>query len=239
VLVRAIGPALAAFGVNDPLPDPKIVLYDHEGRTRFGSASDNWDHEASTEGIRLPAAFERTGAFPLAVGSRDAAFLGILDPGAYTVHLTGQPGQSGTALLEIYECDADAATMRNLSTRARVSPGSPAIGGLSIRGSVPKKVLLRAVGPGLGAFGVASSLANPRLHLRNEAGATVSVNDDWDAQAGAPDIGAVTAALGAFPLAPGSRDAALLVALPPGNYTAMVDSESGAGTALIEAYEVP
>jgi uncharacterized delta-60 repeat protein len=234
VLVRGIGPALTRFGVADALADPQVQLFDANGHARSGSFSDDWD-EASSRAI-----FEQVGAFPLDAGSRDAAFTAILEPGSYTVQLVGKPGQTGTALVEIYENDNDAARLLNLSTRAFVRPGSPAISGLVVQGAAAKRVLLRAAGPSLGTFGIAGVLTNPRLVVKNDAGATVATNDDWETNANRGELRAVTTAVGAFPLADASRDAALLVTLAPGAYTLVVDDADGAaGIVLVEAYEVP
>lgn len=188
----------------------------------------------------MPPSIERVGAFPIETGSRDAVFLGLLSPGAYTVLLTAKPGHSGTALIEIYEDDNEADRMLNLSTRAMVTPGSPVIAGLSIRGPATQRVLIRAVGPGLADWGVNAALANPALLLKDERGATIAGNDDWETNATAADLRQVMSAAGAFPLAAGSRDAALLVTLAPGNYTALVEgAAASSGIVLLEIYDVP
>jgi hypothetical protein len=232
VLVRGIGPGLTRFGVTHPVSDPQIQLYLANGAERAGSFADGW-HESS-----LPA-FVSTGAFPLEAGSNDAAFISILDPGSYTVVLSSKTGASGTALIEVYEYDDAASRMLNLSTRMRVAQGTPAISGFVVSGPVPKRVLMRAVGPGLTRFGVATALPNPRLTLMNSDGAVVAANDDW-ADSSAADIAAASAAAGAFPLAPESRDAALVREVAPGNYTLIAETEdANGGVVLLEIYELP
>lgn len=94
VLVRGIGPALAAFGVPDALADAQILV---RRDTTVVAANDNWS------GTALAAAATATGAFPLSPGSRDAALLADLPPGAYTVELSGTGGATGVGLIEVYE----------------------------------------------------------------------------------------------------------------------------------------
>jgi hypothetical protein len=106
--------------------------------------------------------------------------------------------------------------------------------GFVISGPRPQTVLLRAIGPSLAAFGVTGALADPRLELF--AGQDhLLANDDWG---GSATLAAVAAQSGAFALAAGSRDAALVATLAPGSYTAQV-SGAATGIALIEIYEVP
>jgi hypothetical protein len=99
-------------------------------------------------------------------------------------------------------------------------------------------MLLRAVGPTLGTLGVSHFLAAPNLQLY--AGATrLGENSGW-ASAGPATAAALAAAAtqaGAFALMPGSADAALLVTLAPGAYTAVVSSGNATGAVLVEAYE--
>ena len=98
-----------------------------------------------------------------------------------------------------------------------------------------KHLLIRAPGPSLAQFGVAGAPSDPQLTLFS--GATpVAANSSW---AGATDLNAAFAAVGAFSLPTNSRDAALLVTLPTGAYTAQVTSTSGAtGVVLLEVYEM-
>ena len=96
------------------------------------------------------------------------------------------------------------------------------------------RVLVRAVGPTLGAFGVTGALNDPRLEILRGT-TSVATNDNWLA-ADAPTFSSV----GAFGLTAGSRDAALVVSLAPGSYTAQVSGVGGTtGVALVEVYEVP
>jgi hypothetical protein len=130
----------------------------------------------------------------------------------------------------------------NLSARASVGTGADVvIPGITIRGTKPKTLLVRAAGPALAAFGVTGTLANPALSVFDATGDRVLTNDNWGDVPDVPALRAATAAQGAFALPEGSRDAAMLVTLPPGSYTVQVaGSGTGAGAqgiALVEVYE--
>jgi predicted alpha/beta superfamily hydrolase len=128
----------------------------------------------------------------------------------------------------------------NVSTRARVGGGEDVlIAGFVVSGMEPKRVLARAVGPGLGPLGVTNFLPDPRLRVVRLNGPELAANDNWG---DAPDVAAlrnVATQVGAFGLASGSRDAAIVLTLDPGAYTVVVESATGeAGVALAEVYEV-
>ena len=136
---------------------------------------------------------------------------------------------------------ASAATFRqltalgNISTRASVEGGDKVIiAGTIIVGNAPKRVLFRAIGPSLAAFGVPNPLSDPILTLRDSQGQVVVTNDNWqDNQAQAAEI----SLLGFAPN--DSRDSAILATLPPGAYTAAVDGAGGGtGIALVEVYDL-
>ena len=108
--------------------------------------------------------------------------------------------------------------------------------GFVVAGDTPRTVLIRVVGPALAAFGVSGVLDAPRLELLRDT-TIVAENSGWPASAAMQEA---FARVGAFALPPGSRDAALLVTLLPGAYTAQVTAASGPpGIALVEIYDVP
>jgi hypothetical protein len=96
MLIRAIGPTLAGFGVPGVVSDPKIELFDQGGKSL--AANDNWGGAAA-----LATAFADTGAFALNAGSADAALLATLAPGNYTAQVTVATGVTGVALVEAYD----------------------------------------------------------------------------------------------------------------------------------------
>ncbi len=130
----------------------------------------------------------------------------------------------------------------NLSTRADCHTGDNVlIPGFVIAGTSSKRLLVRAVGPGLGDYGVAGFLANPTMTLKRSVdGAYVDVatNDDWETNANAATLATVAKQLGAFALNTGSKDAALLLDLDPGQYTVVVSGlNGGTGVGLVELYD--
>jgi hypothetical protein len=125
----------------------------------------------------------------------------------------------------------------NVSVLKNIPASATLTAGFVITGSVSKTVLVRAIGPTLAGFGVGGPMPDPRLALFNGSSAQIAVNDDWG---GSGVVQAAMAAVGAFALDPASKDAALLVTLQPGSYTAQATGVNGsAGTALVEVYEVP
>jgi len=240
VLMRAVGPTLGSrFGVPGSLPAVHLDLF--KGATLLASA-DDWA-EASNAGQIIDAT-RLVGGFQLATNSSDAAVLLTLTPGSYTVHVSGRGGATGVSLVEVYDAtEGDIAPdqrVMNISTRGFVGAGGDVqIAGLSINGSVPKRVLIRGVGPGLSRFGVTGVLADPHLRLFNAAGQSFATNDDWAAAPNAADIQAVAAQVRAFSLAADGKDAVLLVSLAPGIYTVHLSGvDGGTGVGLIEVYDV-
>jgi alpha-tubulin suppressor-like RCC1 family protein len=236
LLVRAVGPGLAAFGVTGALSRPELAVH-----SAAGIIGTNAGWTTAADPAALATAATAAGAFPLAIGSADSALLVDAAPGSYTVVVRGADEGTGIALAEIYELDADRSQLVNLSTRLSVSPeAGSAIAGFVIAGPVPAKILLRAVGPGLADFGMTGMLAQPQLSLRSST-AEIATNTSWSTPAdAAAEIAAAAGACGAFPLAPGSRDCALLVTLAPGAYTAHVSGSGGTGDiVLVEAYQIP
>ncbi len=121
----------------------------------------------------------------------------------------------------------------NISTRETVGAGENAlIGGFIITGTSPKQVLLRALGPSLTNQGLGGLLPDPTLELHDEAGSIIAENDNWKTDQ--------EAAIAATGLAPNDfREAAILITLDPGEYTAIVQGRlGGSGIALVEAYDL-
>lgn len=132
---------------------------------------------------------------------------------------------------------ASLARLSNLSTRARIAADNPLFTGFAISGTGDRTVLVRAVGPGLTGFGVTGALDAPLLRLYDATGNVLVENTGW---AGAPALAQAAAISGAFPLATGSADSAVLLSLAPGNYSIQVLDSRGTtgGVALAEIYDV-
>jgi len=232
VLLRGVGPTLAQFGISQALPQSHLALLSLGGSTI--AASSAWGG-----GTTLSQAFTEVGAFPLAPNSADAAMLQSVGAGAYTAQLSGVSNTTGVGLAEIYDADTGptAARLINISARASVGTGSNVlIAGFVISGNTPETVLIRGIGPTLAQFGVTGSLAAPELVLYDSGNNTLQTNSGWG---GGANLVQAFASVGAFSLATNSADAAILVTLPPGAYTAEVSGVNGAtGVGLAEVYLV-
>ena len=154
---------------------------------------------------------------------------------AYWPPVDGGDGDTGGG-----PADPSTAYIANISTRAWVGSGdSVLISGFVIQGNTSKQILVRAVGPTLANYGVAGALADPQLRVLNNSGAELATNNDWGTFADQAALTQATSAVGAFGLAAGSKDAALLVTLQPGMYTTQISGvNASTGIALVEVYDV-
>jgi hypothetical protein len=236
VLIRGSGPALIPLGVTGTLADPQLQLY--SGSTALAT-NNGWAGNAA-----IGSAAASVGAFPWPnASSHDSALLETL-VGGYTAQISGQSGDTGDALAEVYDATPAGsytpATPRlvNISARVQVGTGPNILfAGFVIGGSTSRTVLIRASGPALIPLGVTGTLPDPELQLYT--GTTLlGVNVGWG---GDSAIVNAAASVGAFPWSNlSSNDSAILVTLPPGSYTAQVSGFGGdTGDALVEVYEVP
>jgi hypothetical protein len=237
-LLRGIGPTLASFGVASPLADPKLELF--TGQVKLAE-NDNWGSDG--DGAEIDRVRASVGAFSLPAGSKDATVVASLVPGPYTAVISGADASSGVALAEAYDADQTNSTSRfmNLSTRAHVRGGEAVIPGLVIGGTGTLQALVRAIGPGLIPFGVSNALARPTMNLFSGSNLLRS-NTGWTSGGAKADLAAAMATVGAFALADGSADCAMLVSLNAGsnNYTIQVAGVGGTiGEVLVEVYVVP
>jgi hypothetical protein len=237
LLIRASGPALVPFNVAGALPDPQLQLF--SGSTLLGT-DDGW--AGSTQVASSAAA---VGAFAwTSPASHDSALVESLAPGPCTAQISGQGGDTGVALAEVYDATPNgaysAASPRLVNISARVQVGSGAnilIAGFEIGGATSKTVLIRASGPALAPFSVSGTLPDPKLQLFSGS-SLLGTDTGWAADT---QIAAAAASVGAFSWGNlATADSALLVTLPPGAYTAQVSGASGdTGVALVEVYDVP
>lgn len=231
MLVRAVGPTLATFGLTGVLADPRLSLISGSATL---ATNDNW---LAGDAATMAGA----GAFALTAASKDAALVVTLNAGAYSAPVTATDGGSGVALLEVYDADTSStANVINASTRAFVGTGdSVLIPGFVISGTGALKLLIRAVGPTLGALGVTGALADPTITLYRGTAALAS-NDNWSSAANASEIASTATSVGAFALPTGSKDAAMVTTLAAGSYTAIVSGVANTtGIALVELYVAP
>lgn len=236
ILIRAAGPTLGAAPFNIPgvLPDPKIELFHGSNKT---TENDNWGGSAG-----LSTAFAAVGAFSyVSATSLDSAVLANIPAGDNSVKVSPVGNGSGTVIAEIYDSTPIAAMTPATPRLINVSVLKPLGDGLTmgfvIDGNGPKKVLIRAVGPTIGAapFNVPGAVADPQLSLFS--GQTViNSNDNWG---GTAELSAAFSAVGAFQLPAASKDAALVATLQPGSYTVQVKGVNNTtGVAIVEVYEM-
>lgn len=240
MLVRTAGPALASMtGLTGTLSEPQLEL--HAGSQLLG-ANARWGDNANLADMLAFAA--STGAFSFAAGSADSALLSKLDAGVYTGVAGGVAGRTGLALVEVYDGNiASGGRVLNLSTRGFAGSGAQQlIAGFVVSGAASKQVLIRAVGPGLATAGglVSGTVRDPRLELMAASGLGLRANDNWERAPEAALMPAAAVRVGAFPLAAGSADAALIANLAPGVYTVLVSGASASDTriALVEVYDL-
>jgi len=224
ILIRGIGPSLATFGIADPLQDPTLELNASGGG--LIASNDNWPENSNAAEIMT------SGLAPS--NHNESALLLYVAPGSYTAVLRGKGGSTGIGLVEVYDLDAGgAATVVNISTRGFVFTGENVmIGGLIVTGDDPSQLVLRGIGPSLRDVGVPDVLADPLLELHDGNGALIQANNDWRETQ--------EVALQNTGLAPASNlESAILIAVPPGNYTAVVKSANGGtGNGLVEVYKL-
>ncbi|HRE82976.1 MAG TPA: hypothetical protein PLN52_18165 [Opitutaceae bacterium] len=173
--------------------------------------------------------------------------LGEQGPTARANFELADPGRAlviGTLLYYEVQPSAQARTdtglLGNISSRASLNPSATLIAGFIIH-ERPRKVVIRGVGPTLRQFDVLSPVEDPQLTVHSGS-ALLAQNDNWSAGSPANTAALVTAfsQVGAFALPEGSTDAALLIELPPGAYTAHLRSAlPAAGDALLEVYVLP
>jgi len=227
VLVRAIGPSLTDLGVTGALQDPVLEL--HDGTGALISSNDNWGFAPNKRDIM------NTGLAPTKTAeSAILTTLSVTSTGsAYTAIVHGSGGTTGVGLVEVYDLDSGpGSSVLNISTRADVQTGDNVmIGGFIVAGTGDQQVLVRAIGPSLGALGIANPLGDPTLTLYDSEGTQIDSNDNWP---DSPDMAAIEATM----IPPNDPlESAVLPTLAPGAYTAIVSGANGTtGTGLVEVY---
>ncbi len=221
VIIRGLGPSLTQRGVINALQDPNLDLRDAAGAQL--AFNDNFPDSQAAE-------IDATGLAPL--DDREAAIVATLIPGNYTAIL--RAGTNGVGQIEVYDLDSTSAThLINISTRAAVGPddNTALIGGFIIDGLVGHQVLVRAIGPSLADDGISGALADPTIDFYRGSQLILS-NDNWTSDRDAIEATGI----------PPSNDneAAILVTLDPGSYTAVIRGKNNTtGIALVEVYQMP
>jgi len=219
LVVRALGPSLAQFGLTNVLPDTTLELHDSTGA--IIATNDDWQENTNAQSI--PSALRPTNQL-------ESAIFATLSRGAYTAVLRGYNNSTGIGLVEVYDTSIGSTQLGNISTRGFVQAGDNVmIAGLVVQSS-NKPVVVRALGPTLTGFGINNALPDPTLSLYDGNGALLVFNDDWrDTQ---------ESSISGTGLAPrNDLESAIAATLAPGSYTAVVRGyDNATGNALVEVY---
>jgi hypothetical protein len=158
-----------------------------------------------------------------------------LPPGDYTATVPDASNVPGSALIEVSDLSSPlTSNFANFYVRGFVGTADEVLsGGIVVRGTATERALFRALGSDLGKSGIANSLANPVLEVRDNNGVLLASNDNWQDSSQSEEISSIG-------LAPGNENyAALLLTLAPGNYTAVVRGAAGStGVAQLETKEL-
>ncbi len=218
VVLRVLGPSLDENDVKEVLADPVISLYDSDGVLMESN-----DNRLELGGVVNPL---------LPTNPSESYLTAILPPDNYTAVVEGVNGTSGVALVEVYDMEPGVSRVANISTRGNLASASDVmIGGFIIGSGDPTKVIVRALGPSLAAYGVIDPLPNPVLGVYDSDGNLIASNDDWRSTQ-AQEIQATI---------PPTNDleSAIVATLAPGAYTAVVgDATHRAGVGLVEVYNL-
>lgn len=226
LVLRGLGPSLAAFGIGNVLLDPVLALHTSAGA--LIAQNDNWKDDQRSE-------IEHTLFEP--GDERESIVLATLPPAAYTAVLSGKSNTSGIGLIEVYDNNlAVDSQLANISTRGLVQNGNNVmVGGFILGNSAnPGRIALRGIGPSLSQFGLNNVLADPTLELHDANGATVAMNDNWmDDPASAAQLTA-----NGLPLSD-VKESGIFISLPAGQFTAVLSGKNGGiGIGLVEIYNL-
>ncbi len=226
VVIRALGPSLGNSGVTNPVADPVLSLIDDTGA--LIASNDDWQSDAGA--AQITAAGLAPAATP------EAATIQTLGPGADTFVVTGKDATVGIGLIEAYDLSALAdSKLANISTRGFIDTGEGVLISGFIIGDVDSAtVVVRAIGPSLGAFGISTPLADPMLTVFDSNGVALATNDSWAEDGASLEIEQNG-------LAPtDAAEAATILNLIPGSYTTLVSGvDDGTGVGLVETYNLP
>jgi hypothetical protein len=227
VLLRAIGPSLAGFGVLGALADTVLELHGPAGFTTI--TNDNWRDDSAQEALIVATGIPPTNEL-------ESAMVQTLAPGNYTAIVSGKNNTSGVALIEVYDLTPSVfEKLGNISTRAFVDSGDNVVIAGFILGNSPgtDNVIVRGIGGSLSLVGVPNALADPTLELHNNNGTLLFANDNWQ-----DDPAQAAILTGAGLGLTDSHESGIAATLGPGLYTAILEGKgSGTGVGLVEVYD--
>jgi YVTN family beta-propeller protein len=243
VIIRVIGPELTQYGVPDALANPTLEL--HDGTGGLIASNDNWVSTIIGGIITSNQVGEIRDSGYAPTDGRESAIIADLPPGDYTAIVRGVNDITGVALVEVYDLSTDAnSILGNISTRAFVqTDDNVMIGGFIVQGTQPKRVIVRAIGPELGAppYDIPNALADPTLELHDGTGALVASNDNWRHTiiGGIITSNQVRDIINSGYAPSDGRESAIMADLPAGKYTAIVRGVNNTtGVALVEVYDL-
>lgn len=223
----------AAAQSNRVNTDPQFVAIDRtrggllDPRLRAGSPALQLAAPAPNDGFFTAANY--LGAFTTS-GNWAYAWTKLGRDGYFSAaSALSDPGSGTTVVVN----SGSTTKLSNIATRLTLAAGGTAFPGFVLNGTQSQTVMIRAVGPGLAAFGITTFVADPILELYSGTN-KIGENDDWSGTQSAQ----LAVQVGAFALTAGSRDAVLLATLPPGAYTLQVRGKTGGGEVIVEVYEV-
>jgi len=226
VVVRALGPSLNSFGLSG-FADSVLTVY-NSSRTVIAT-NDDWQTD-------IGAAFIVANGLAPGDPSESALLLQNLAPGAYTAVVTGKNSTTGTSLLETYDLSPAGFNCRlaNVSGRGFVGTGDNVLISGFIVGDVDSAtVVVRALGPSLAFFNVSNPLSDPMVTIFDANGSAIASNDNWQDDVNAIDVQKNKLA------PPNPLEAAIVLHLPAGAYTAIVSgTNGGTGNTLAEVYQI-
>jgi hypothetical protein len=232
ILVRAIGPSLGPFGINDALSNPSLEI--HDSNNAIVATNNDWK-TTQVGGLITGDQSGQIATSQLApTNDLESAIIADLAPGAYTALVRGAGNSTGTGVVDAYDISAASpAKLANIATRGFIQPGDKLmIAGFIVQNGTVKAVV-RAIGPSLSAFGITNALPDTTLQVRDQNGGIVLENDDWQTSQ--------KQELESIGLQPSHNlEAALIVTLQPGQYTAQVRGKNGAsGIGVVQVYFIP
>jgi hypothetical protein len=173
----------------------------------------------------------------------NASINGALQPGSAGLLSTTNDGPQSLDVGGVaFATNPPAGNALNISTRLPVgTDDNVLIGGFIALGSTPKRVIIRAIGPSLGASGLTGVLADPQLEL-NSGGEVIARNDNWQStQIGGAIASGQVVDIHASSIPPSSNlEPAIVTTLEPNvPYTAIVRGVgNGTGVGLVEVYDL-
>lgn len=173
--------------------------------------------------------------FSHSTSARETALLFTLNPGSYTATLSHLYSAQDTAVIEVYDVTGSSFLLHSSLRGYFGGTNSQVLDSFTLpQSGGARRLLFRAVGPGLSALNISNGLPDPNLTIMNMTQQTLGSNEDWSAT----DLPVMTQ-VGAFPFAQGSKDAALVMDLQPGSYSGRVGTKVAApGAVLFEIYDV-